>query len=71
MERSARVTRGHRGLRAVHAAMRLVLVAALVVLLALIAVRVLRGFSALASGGGPVGVLPTAALPVQGIGETR
>ncbi len=62
MQRPAGVTRGHRGLRALHTAMRIVLVAALVVLLTLIAVHELRGLSVVASGGtaasvGPAGVL--------------
>ena len=51
MKRPARVTGGHRGLRVVHAFLRIVLVCALVVLLALIAVREVQGLAAAAVAG--------------------
>jgi hypothetical protein len=51
MKRPARVTGGHRGLRLVHALLRIVLVCALVVLLALIAVREVQGIAAAAVAG--------------------
>jgi hypothetical protein len=61
MERPARVTGQHRGLRTVHVLMRILLVCALVVLLTLIAMREVRGLAAATvSGRSPTSTSTTA-----------
>ena len=69
MKRPARVTGGHRGLRVVHAFLRIVLVCALVVLLALIAVREVQGLAAAAVAGHD-GTRTSTSTTVPSIGPT-
>jgi len=62
MTRPARATGGRRGLRVVHALMRIVLVCALVILLALIAMREVQGITRAAVPAHHAAGAPTTAL---------